>query len=279
MVFGERLADDAISAYAFSARRTREAPSHYRIIKCLGCGLVRSDGIIPELSANSLYRESRYLYQEESAFAAETYFRLFREVVEMARPGFKVMDVGCGNGSFLKRLYEDVSCDVTGIEPSRESLANADPAIQKRIVQDVFKADSYDADSFDAVCAFHLIDHLYSPGEFFDGVLRILRPGGIFLCVCHDVEAWSARLFGEDSGIFDVEHVYLFDKKTLPALLTKRGFKVERIGSLKNTYPLSYWLRIAPYCNLLRRCLPRYIVALPLAIRAGNIFALAKKPG
>jgi len=75
---------------------------------------------------------------------------------------------------------------------------------------------------------------------------RALRPGGIVFWIHHDAGAWTNRLLAEASPIIDVEHVYLFDRRTMARMLGKNGFEVLRVFPVRNRYPLSYWLSLAP---------------------------------
>jgi hypothetical protein len=111
---------------------------------------------------------------------------------------------------------------------------------------------------------------------------EILRPGGLAYFVTHDVEALPAKLMGEMSPIIDVEHIYLFGKATLSRLVKESGLEVLAVRSMKNRYPLNYWLKMlfkkgfgALAGDLVRKSgLGKF--AIPIA--AGNIFVVARKP-
>ena len=130
---------------------------------------------------------------------------------------------------------------------------------------------------FDLICAFHVVDHLTQPSETLHSLCECLAPGGLVLIVCHDVEAWSAKLLGSLSPIFDVEHVYLFSQETIARLLTICGLEVVEVGSLKNRYPLSYWLRMAPFGKWLDQLTPNSVGRLSIALKAGNLYVLGQK--
>ena len=64
--------------------------------------------------------------------------------------------------------------------------------------------------------------------------------------IVHNEKGLQAKIFGEKSPIYDVEHIYLFNKKTLARLNQEAGFTIVKVIDVKNIYPLSYWLRMAP---------------------------------
>ena len=139
-MYKEKLDSESFTEYAFSARRERKGPNHYEIVRCNNCGLVRSNRIITGDKTTLLYEKSHCLYQVESEFAANTYFTLFKNAVsQFNKKNLKILEIGSGNGTFLKKILEAGYNDIAGIEPSKESIDVADKCIQAKIVQDVFK--------------------------------------------------------------------------------------------------------------------------------------------
>ena len=277
-VFPERLRDDLFTPYAFSARRSRKGPEHYQVVRCKTCNTIRSNNILEEEIANKLYSSSGYLYGEEAKFAAETYIEIIEQIRERLPGNPRILEIGCGSGFFLEKLQSKGFGDFIGVEPSSDCIRYSHDAIKSRIINDTFKPGKFRSASFDLAVCFHTIDHLYSPGVFVDEIKKILTPGGYFVCVCHDVSAWSAKILGENSFVFDVEHVHLFDKKTMRDFLERRGFVVERIDSLTNRYPLGYWLRLAPCGLRVAKILPQFMLKKIVALSAGNLFVIAQKP-
>jgi len=277
-VFPERLRDDLFTPYAFSARRSRKGPEHYQIVRCKTCKTIRSNNILEEEATNKLYSSSEYLYGEETKFAAETYMGIIEQIRERFSESSRILEIGCGSGFFLEKLQGKGFEDFVGVEPSSDCIRYSNDAVKSHIINDIFKSGNFRPASFDLAVCFHTIDHLYSPEAFVDEVKNIMKPGGYFVCVCHDVSAWSAKVLGESSFVFDIEHVHLFDKRTMRDFLERRGFVVERIGSLTNKYPLGYWLRLAPCGSRIAKILPQFILKKIVALSAGNLFVIAQKP-
>jgi ubiquinone/menaquinone biosynthesis C-methylase UbiE len=105
-----------------------------------------------------------------------------------ARPGYGVLDVGCGTGYFTRMMAGAVAPDGTaqGVDPSREAIAHARRLT--RLANCTFSggiAEALDAPegSYDVVVSSLMIHHLpetlrpQAIGEMF----RVLRPGGSVL--------------------------------------------------------------------------------------------------
>jgi 2-polyprenyl-3-methyl-5-hydroxy-6-metoxy-1,4-benzoquinol methylase len=278
ILFPELLFEESFTGYAFSARRERKR-EHYRIVKCNKCSLVRSSPILDENSINKLYAESGFIFSDEAPYAAETYIQLAQKLSN--KYGVKVkslLEVGCSTGFFLEKAVEAGIGQVVGFEPSLECYEHASKNIKGQIINDIFTTDVLKGKSFDMACTFQVIDHLKNPGKTIADMMEILNPGGLILIVCHDVESWSAKALKENSPIFDVEHIYLFSKKTIGKLFEQQGMEVLETGSLANTYPLSYWMRMLPVANKLVKILPGFIKSMPVGLNAGNLYIIGRKP-
>jgi 2-polyprenyl-3-methyl-5-hydroxy-6-metoxy-1,4-benzoquinol methylase len=276
-IYPQKLDSFKSAIYSFSARRKREL-SHYRIVKCCNCGLLRANPIFSVEYLKSLYSDSLFLYSNESKYANDTYFELFLSLSleKRSNKSIRILDIGCGNGGFLERLCEAGYRNISGIEPSRDAYNNAKTILRDNIINKTFDASDFDNNSFDIICNFHLLDHLSSPLIFLQQCRNILDKDGYLLTACHDVSAFSVKVFGEWSPVYDIEHIYLFNMLTLQKLMEKAGFEVLHLSRYTNTYPLGYWLRLIPFINKIEAVLPAPIKKIPVRLSAGNIYTVCK---
>lgn len=92
----------------------------------------------------------------------------------------KVLDLGCGNGSF-SNLLATQGFEVTGIEESASGIAQAQQAYPKcRFIQgNIYALDLTDLyQSFDIVLSAEVIEHLFYPKELVRVARQCLYPGG-----------------------------------------------------------------------------------------------------
>lgn len=112
-------------------------------------------------------------------FARRYYAALVRRYAP--RDGGRLLEMGCGLGHLLGLLQDDFSCiGVDLIDYSIEQTRLNAPRAE------AYQGDAADfsrfADNtFSAVVALHLVEHLPDPQSTLQGIQRILRPGGIFL--------------------------------------------------------------------------------------------------
>lgn len=277
VLFPELLNDDTFSNYSFSARRKRKR-EHYKILKCKKCGLVRSSPIADEETINQLYKGSEFIFPAEAPFAAETYSLLLEKLNNKYKANSNsLLEIGCSTGFFLEKVKKIGMTNILGFEPSKSCFEHCTTDIKKNVICDIYKPELLNEKTFDTICSFHVWDHLTHPDETLKSLVEKLNTNGCVLFVCHDVEALSAKILKDHSPIFDIEHIYLFSQKTIRNLFKSAGLKILETGSLRNNYPIRYWLKMLPIFNSLEAALPSFISSIPLALKAGNLYAFGRK--
>ncbi len=191
------------------------------------------------------------------------------------------MEIGCGNGFFLEEAKQQ-GYEVYGVEPGKPSVDKAKPEIKKRIIVDIFKPGEFKKNFFDVICCFQTFDHVPDPNGLLAECYKVLKKGGLMLFFNHDIGAWQNRLMGEKSPIIDIEHTYLFDKKTMRKIFEKHKFKVLDVKSSFNIHHLSYWLHLFPLPNLIKLPIIKFLNLtrlgnLKFKMHPGNIVIFAKK--
>jgi SAM-dependent methyltransferase len=281
-LFPARLDPGAFRSEIFTARRVPDRV-HYRMVRCLACGLVRSDPTADPETVAAIYARSGPDASGETKNLARTYGRYLAEAAALLERRESLLEIGCGSGFLLEEAARQGWQDVRGVEPSVAAAAQGPPAIRERIRIGVLEPGAFEPESFDLICLFQVLDHLPDPLATLVECRRLLRPGGMILCLNHDFDAPSARLLGRLSPVVDVEHTYLFGPRTLRRLLEEAGLRVERSGSVWNRYSIRYLLRLIPLPAPLKSALTR-IGAAPmlgrtsLSVPLGNQLALGRRP-
>lgn len=281
VLYKSTLKEEKISEHTYSARRLPDK-LHYRILKCEKCGLIFSSPIFNQTKIVNLYKKSSCNYDDQIPFVAKTYLKIFEGIKNKLPKQPRVLEIGCGNGFFLNSLKKQGIGNVYGIEPSPKMVSKADRELRSVIKVDIFRKNQFPKNYFDVICCFHTLDHMIDPDEFIKESYRLLRKGGIVIVVVHDTSGLSVKLFGEKSPIFDIEHIYLFNKKTLREIFVRHGFDILDVFSVVNAYPFFYWLKMSGIPLVLKRIIHKTSEILNLSkikfsLAGGNICIIAKK--
>jgi ubiquinone/menaquinone biosynthesis C-methylase UbiE len=126
----------------------------------------------------------------------------------------RLLDVGCGRGMHLKCFSEN-KLECYGVDLRNECIKEF---VVKECNVEKDNIPFYD-NFFDYVYSKSLIEHVVNVDNFFSNVLRVLKPGGIFVCMTPDWKSQMSHFFD------DYTHVHPFTRKSLRDALSINGFK------------------------------------------------------
>ena len=261
---------------SFASRKPPEG-MHWRLVTCASCGLVYAN---PAPDADVLldeYRAAGYDSAEAARYAARTYAGIVSGLLSRLPDRDAALDIGAGDGAFIESLLALGFSDVVGFEPSPAARQAAPERLRPLIREDAFEPGALAAGTFSLVTCFQTIEHVPDPLGLCRDAGGLLKDGGALVLACHDRRAWSARLLGAKSPIFDIEHLQLFDRHTLRKLLEQAGFEHVVVHTLVNRYPLRYWARLAGIPDRVVRLLGA-AASLPVPLPAGNLWAVGYRP-
>jgi SAM-dependent methyltransferase len=272
----------------------------YQLLRCTVCGTAvtvggPSDHDLHETGAYRpgqprLYRLARPLLD---LFDRQR-LALLRSLIE---PPARLLDVGAGRGRFVAAAGA-AGYEASGIEPSLRGWGAASArgvGVRQASIEDAPFAE----DSFDAVTAWHVLEHLDDPGAALTRVSSWLRPGGVLLVGAPNLASAQARVAAGRWYHLDApRHRVHFTPGGLEALLRAHGFTpVRTVHALLEHNPFGMWqslvnrvTRDPSYLyNLLKRNAPLRspdllitVAALPLAPFAAFaelVAALARRGG
>lgn len=152
------------------------------------------------------------------------------------RAPIRLLDFGCGDGRFL-RMAAAFGFDAHGVDLSATRRSRADgPGI--RVVPVL---DAVDADPFDAVTLFEVLEHVPDPLGLLRALAGRLRAGGLLLVEVPDCTGITVpRTFAEFHAVQPLEHVNTFTPRTLGALCVRAGFApLPRVPANVTTNPIA----------------------------------------
>ena len=161
-------------------------------------------------------------------FARRYYAALVRRYAPPDGGG--LLEMGCGLGHLLGLLQDDFQC--VGIDLMAYSVEqtrlNAPRAQAHQM--DAGDLSAFADESFAAVVALHLVEHLADPRDTIRQVSRVLRPGGLWLFATPHPE-YSLRRFKDrenDAIGKDKTHINVHPPRTWRAWCAASGFDVLR---------------------------------------------------
>lgn len=150
-------------------------------------------------------------------------------------PHSRVLDVGCGDGTFARQLASR-GCEVVGIEIDKEKADSAGEWCERVIVGDLEDLD-FDLElggiRFSIVCCLDVLEHLKDPSAVLSRLVDALAPGGRIVLSIPNVTHSAVRLQllrGEfkytTNGLLDRTHLRFFDRQELERLIADADLHV-----------------------------------------------------
>lgn len=159
----------------------------------------------------------------------------------------KICEVGPGSGRFACEML-NLGHDVTVVEQAEITISLKQILGNATIINSEFEKLKKFEEKFDAVCSFHVIEHVPDAIAHLEKALSITKRGGFLILATPNTNSIQHRLPFSLSPHFDSAHLLLFSQKSLVAALEKTGWEVIEITT--NEY-LVYWMRV--FTKILRR--------------------------
>lgn len=228
--------------------------SNIKVKKCLSCGLVYLETIDDEYNLeyeNSEMHKLQYdIHTEKNKdtswenWIKETQVDDERRVNKLKEICIqkKILDFGCGNGGFLRRIKKYAS-EVSGIEletRAREKILAEGINVTKKI-------EKVEENKYDIVTMFHVIEHLIEPEKYLKDIRRVLKNNALLIVETPNSEdallsVYNCEKFADFT--YWSKHVRLYNHTTLVKLLEDNGFDLLSNDSIQR-YSLNnhlYWL-------------------------------------
>jgi ubiquinone/menaquinone biosynthesis C-methylase UbiE len=146
--------------------------------------------------------------------------------LENIKPG-KLLDVGCGSGIFLQRMYK-LGWAVTGIDFDGKAIENAKKmhGDDLTFLNTNLSGAQFPDNSFDAVTTSHVIEHVPDPVALLIEIRRVLKPGGTLVITTQNIRSFGHRKFQDCwVGLDSPRHLQIFSLPALRNCAGKAGFE------------------------------------------------------
>lgn len=200
--------------------------------------------------------------------------------IDAARPGGRLLDIGCGPGYVAKELAAK-SCRVTGMDqyvPDVLPRPGEIDFIRWNLDRKEFPVD---VSRFDQILMLDIIEHLKEPEIFMDELRFaasckrpevIITTANIGFIVTRLMLLFGQFNYGK-KGILDATHTRLFTFRSLGALLEQSGYKVLEVRGIPAPFPEALGLN---RCSRLLLRLNKMLIRLSKGLFSYQIFVRAE---
>lgn len=153
----------------------------------------------------------------------------------------KLLDIGCGNGNFIKKL-QGFGWDTYGIDMDEKAIAYCKSKKLNVSAGDIF-SQNFNTNQFDVITINNVIEHLRHPIKVINKVYELLKPGGKLIVVTPNTE--SDLFFKYRSFWYHLDpprHLFLFNEKNLQQMLEDNMFKITKSFSTSRN---DFWVYFA----------------------------------
>lgn len=201
------------------------------LVRCQGCSLLF---VWPRETHQGAKNEA--VYNETYFFGGHNLFPTIqsaqlksclqeKRVLERLHAPSRILDVGCGNGKFLRVLgpqWEKHGCDVACA--AVEFVKKLDLF---EVRQGLLEELDYAPQSFDVIYFRASLHHTENPRRTLEAARRLLKPTGLVaVSMSNNAAGLCGRIFKAKTRSFDFGHTHFFTPGTLRQLFSLCGLRV-----------------------------------------------------
>jgi SAM-dependent methyltransferase len=212
-------------------------PGDFQFVTCNACGLAYQSPRIRVEHIRDWYDGEYIAHRKKTNWGPLTWFynramekhdrekdRLVSRYCRLG-PESRVLDVGCGAGTFLARIAGRYGSHVSGVD--FKDLSHLPSFEQFRFFCGLFYEQDLPDGSFDLVTMWHFLEHDYDPLQTLATARRVLAPEGRLIVEVPRLDSLSFRLFRERwPGLQAPQHTVLYTKAMLLKFIARAGLEL-----------------------------------------------------
>lgn len=246
------LCQSPSARYKFSAKG--DSHREFDIFECLRCGVAFTFPVPDKEELEKYYGHGYYGEDVRRLhLIKEVFLQLFqtgrRKAIEAYRRKGRLMDIGCGDGRFLKEMV-GYGWDVYGLERGKVRADLLKEIEGIKYYNGELVHFNFPSNYFDVVTLWHVLEHLYDPFSELREIARILKRDGLLFMAMPNFDSLQAN-FGQGQWFHldPPRHLWHFSPKSLSFILENSGFILKPQNLLSYPYNLFGWWQTA-----LNRC-------------------------
>jgi SAM-dependent methyltransferase len=224
--------------------RMHDGPGRFQVVRCGGCGLLRTDPR-PTIASIGRYYPADYAPFTHDLVLYSARYRWARwypmgEPRRPLRPPGRLLEWGAAHGAFLAKKRQE-GWDVAGIELDPAMAVRAAERVGAPIHCGDVNSAPFPSCTFDVICAWMVLEHLHDPIAALRRAYDWLVPGGWICLSVPDAGSWMFRKFSSAWFCLDVpRHLYHFSEPAARMVLGSCGFESIVVGRPGTIYDLAH---------------------------------------
>lgn len=221
--------------------RLHNLPGKFSVVRCLTCGLIRTnprpapesigfyypDNYGPYIGTRIYSNNKTSLLKKLGRPISRRIFQYNTNIIPDLIPGH-MLEIGCASGAFLAKMAGQ-GWQVEGIEFSESSASHARSA-GYNVYAGTLENSPEPEDLYDLIVGWMVIEHLHDPLEALTKLARWVKPGGWLVISLPNAASAEFMLFKGNSYALQVPtHLYHYTPETLTVLLSKTGWMVKGV--------------------------------------------------
>ncbi|MGI5065382.1 class I SAM-dependent methyltransferase [Treponema putidum] len=214
---------DLINIYFVANYDLTGLPEVYQIKRCINCSFMHAnidgDKVYNYYSKFSNYHFSFSIAGGEDKYDIHRYNKVYKMLSRYITKDYKICDLGCAKGGWLKFLNSKNYNNLTGVDfiiPFKnDSQINF-------IKDDVSK---YSKGHYDCITLMQVLEHVLDFEMMMTNIYNMLGEGGILYIDVPDANRYY-RYYKTPYHFFNYEHINHFNDKSISYLLDRHGFEV-----------------------------------------------------
>lgn len=211
----------------------------FMVSKCTDCDFHFTQNAPDAASIGPYYKSENYVSHSDTQkglfFKAYHMVRNYmlkkkRKLVEQSASQSQgnLLDIGTGTGYFPNEMKQS-GWKVQGIEQDPDTRKYASEKFGFE-VHDTTQLNKFEADQFDAVTMWHVLEHVHDLNGYIQQIHSILKEDGVFVVAVPNHKSFDAEFYGKNWAAWDIPiHLWHFHPETMKKLMEKHSFEVQSV--------------------------------------------------
>jgi SAM-dependent methyltransferase len=214
----------------------------FDVYKCSACGFEFTQDYPEENGIGRYYESDDYIsHSNTSKGFSNKIYRFARNAMLIIKRGIIknvtglssgiLLDIGSGTGHFACTMKK-AGWRVKGIEINEKARDFSISHFGLEVTGPE-QISTLEANSFDCITLWHVLEHFHEPFKYFSDIHRLLKPDGICVIALPNCNSFDSEYYGRFWAAYDVpRHLWHFNPSTFKLFSEKTGFVLENLRNL-----------------------------------------------